>query len=333
MQKQIATSLLTRCPGRGTGLWVLLAMAGLGLFVTSCQERAKPDPNVLARVGAHAISIDEFMAHLVRRGGLRTDRLDRRALLQEMIEFEALYVRAVELGLDRDPEVQRAYRNMVVGKLKERELNSRLESLDISAEEIERYYFDHLEDYTRPPAIRLAILFRPTSSITSPEQKEELAQQMRQVRKQALQASDEPVDRGFGALALDRSEHQATRYKGGDVGWIEASRPHAWLSRTVVEAGFGLDMPGAVSEVLTDEKGTYLLKLIDRREAEATRLSTSEPSIRRLLLAKKRQKTREAYLEEVCGSMNIETHPELLANICLPQPSSEASRSEPPSIP
>jgi PPIC-type PPIASE domain. len=38
-------------------------------------------------------------------------------------------------------------------------------------------------------------------------------------------ASKQNHGRGFGPIAVKYSEDQVTRYKGGDIGWVNKNRP------------------------------------------------------------------------------------------------------------
>lgn len=53
------------------------------------------------RVGPREIRVERFKEEAARRGGLRSgDGLDRQALLEDLIDYETLLVKAFEAGLD-----------------------------------------------------------------------------------------------------------------------------------------------------------------------------------------------------------------------------------------
>ena len=72
---------------------------------------------------------------------------------------------------------------------------------------------------------------------------------------------------GFSVLSIDHSEHQASRYKGGILDWIEAnSGMDAW-TRAVAEIAFSLKVPGDVSEVIDGPEGIFLVRLVGLKPA------------------------------------------------------------------
>jgi hypothetical protein len=309
-----------------------LALVGIGLLAAACRKQTPPpaNPNVLAKVGTNEILVTDFKAQWARRGGPKPETVDKQALLEEMIGSEVLLAKALQDGLDRDPAVQRSYRNLLIGKLKERDLNRQLEQACVSAEEMQHYYEQHRSHYAKPDRVRLAVLFLETATTMRNEEKAELKQRMQEARQKALSAA-EPAERGFGSLAIYYSEDQATRYKGGDIGWVEAGRDRGRWSRLVIEAGFALKNVGDVSEVLTDDRGVYLVRLLGRAEASVTPLTEVEAALRHRLLSDKRRQIEKSYLQELRKSFPIETHPERLAGIAPPP--SAVKGTQPPSFP
>ncbi len=308
-------------------LLVAGALVTAALLPLSCTK--KSDPQVLARVGSSEIRAEQFQEQMVRRGGARLAALDKNALLQEMVEQEALYVRALNAGMGQDPELQRAWRNLVVGKLKERELAPRLARADVTQEELQAAYAAESQRYLRPAAVRLAVLYLKIDPVTRSERITEIQQRMAEARQKVLGL--EPAGApGFGALAITCSEDQATRYNGGIVGWVEKNRGHAWLAPTAIDAGFDLKDPGEVSPVITDSKGVYLLKLLDRRPETLRPLAEVETALRPRLLSEKRRQIEQDFIRESLQSIPVVVHPELLARIPVPASRAVAENKPPP---
>ncbi len=299
------------------------------LFPTACSRKA--DPTLLARVGSSEIHIEQFRQQMDRRGGARPETLDKQALLQEMIDQEALYLRALKSGLDKDPELQRTWRRLLIGKFKERELAPRLAKAEVTKSELEAAYANERQRYTRPAAVRVAVLYLKVEPEMTPERVSELRNRMSEARQKALAAGGSGSP-GFGTLAISCSEDQATRYTGGVVGWIEKNRGHAWLGPPAIEAAFALANPGELSEVVTDSAGVYLIKLLDRREASVIPLTEVEASLRQRLLLESRRQIEQGFTLECRQSVPVETHPERLARIATPA-SPAVVNQRPPAFP
>ncbi len=310
---------------------IVLAVSVIGLTGWFMYRYAsdRPDPDVIARVGSREIRVKRFQEEALRRGGLRSEGLDREALLEEMINYEVLLVQALEAGLDQDPEVRRAYHNLLVGKLRTQALQPRIEAVEVSDEELKGYYQSHIDAYTRPARIRLAILHLETHPTMSDEKREAIRARLSDARKKAEEMP--PEVRGFGPLAIEYSEDQASRYKGGDIGWLAEGRDYRWPA-PVVSAGFALDQSGEVSDVIESDGGVYLVKLLDRRPAETAALDKVAPRIRHKLLLEKRREVENAFMaEKRAVTTPIKIYPEALASI--PAPSSEKEELQPPSLP
>ena len=305
-------------------------LAAAALLVASCGP--KSDPLVLAKVGPSEIRVAQFQAQMARRGGAKPELLDKTALLQEMIEQEALYLKAVQAGLDKDPQVQLAFRNLLISKLRECELAPRVARLEVTPAELQAAYQSDRQRYLRPEGVRLAALHLAAGPPMEAGRAGALRERMAEARRKALEPPVASAP-GFGPLAIAYSEDQATRYKGGEIGWVDAARGPAWLGETVRQAALALKAPGELSEVLVDAKGVYLVKLIERREAEPVPLSTVEPVLRQRLLAQKRQQLERAFALEARGTVPVEIHADRLAKILPPVSQSRAGPQQPPAFP
>jgi hypothetical protein len=77
------------------------------------------------------------------------------------------------------------------------------------------------------------------------------------------QANDELIkhpDQGFSVLGVDYSEHAATRYKNGVLGWMERQGGADAWSRAVAEIAFSLEKPGQASTVISRPEGVFLVR-------------------------------------------------------------------------
>jgi len=234
--------------------------------------------------------------------------------------------------LDKDPEIQRVWRNLLIGKIKERELAPRLAAAEVTSAELKAAYEAERDHYTRPGAVRLAVLYLKTDPVMKPGKIAELQQRMAEARQKAL-APDVAGSPGFGPLAISCSEDQATRYNGGVVGWVGRDRGHAGLAPAAVEAGFALKKPGDISQVVIDPQGIYLLKLLDRREAATIPFAEVEASLRHRLLVEKRRQVEQAFGREARESVAVEAHPERLAQIPPSALQTATETKQPPAFP
>ncbi len=282
----------------------------------------KPVPHdVIARVGDREIRVEEFAAELRERQGASPVKLDPRRLLDESVEREIFVQTARHSGLESDREIRELIRDILVAKLKERVLTPQLEAATVSDAEVAAAYEKSRVEFTTPERVHLAVLFQEAPAGADAVGRQRLG---------AAQSRAQPVSNSrvesFGALAVEFSQDQETRYRGGDIGWVERGRHPQRIDDAVIEVGFALPAAGAMSDVIWGKNGVYLVKLIERRAPAAAPLASVEPAIRARLLREKREKIESAYLEKVRAAVPVELHPELL-------PASAASTDLPPKLP
>ena len=110
----------------------------------------------------------------------------------------------------------------------------------------------------------------------------------------AAQATRDGRIPGFGALAAEASEHATSRYRGGDIGWIETGRDAYPLPAAIVETGFALPV-GGVSDVIETEEGLYVVMKQDQREARTAPFEEVADTLRRRLLRDRRDRVEAAF--------------------------------------
>lgn len=291
---------------------VAAACAALVGVLVGCSQKAS-DSGLLCKVGNHEIRVEDFKRELEARLKSQRPPTDKQALLDEMIAREVQLQRAKAAGLENDPEVQRNYANLLIARLRERELAPRLESNSVSAAEVQAEYQKNLGRYSRAAKARLAIIHIKTDAKMSQEKKAEVRARIEEARQlaQALPSAA----RGFDRVALDYSEDQTTRYKGGDAGWFDEGQPAYRFPKEVVTAGFALAKNGEVSDVITTPGGLYLVTRTDTRAGSATPLEQVEINLRRRLQAEHRQETEREFLQKIRRLTPVEIFQETLAGL------------------
>ncbi|MBL9128452.1 MAG: hypothetical protein JNL97_12435, partial [Verrucomicrobiales bacterium] len=102
-------------------LLVLVAILGCRREV----DVSKPSAvDAVARVDGEPIGTAEFVVAFTAAHALPDTPETRRELLDDLVLRRAGTRRAIQLGLDKDPEVRRALENVLVGALRKREFDS-----------------------------------------------------------------------------------------------------------------------------------------------------------------------------------------------------------------
>jgi parvulin-like peptidyl-prolyl isomerase len=308
-------------------------------LLVSCNRSSSPSPQtgsplgrgVLASVDGQPIRVADFKAELERRSrglGDAYARPERReALLKEMIDSEALYLRAKAAGFDQKPEIARLINQLVANRYLETQLAGSVEKPIVTEAEVGAYYENHNDRFATPEQVRFAVIEFRFSSKATDEKKGEVIQKANQVLNEARML---PVsERAFGLLAQRYSEDQATRYARGDAGWESRNGATRWLP-DVVDAAFALKQPGDLGPVITVSNGCYLVKLIEKKDEGRRPLEEVKDAIRYELAQGKRQRSQQEFYDSMKAGLKIEINQPLLESIEAPAVQSEA---KPPHTP
>lgn len=316
----------------------LLIAAISSLLVTSCSRSPSPTQtvaslpeDVLARVEAQNIRLADYKAELGRRARGRSGRLtrtdEREAVLQEMLNFESVYLRAKEAGFDQKPEIARQIKAFIVERFIEARMEGKPESPAVSDTEIANYYRAHTSRFAIPEKVRFAVILIGCPARATEEKKTEALRKAELVRVEARTLGDS--ERTFGVLAQRHSEDQATRYLGGDAGWLVRGEQGRW-DTAVVDAAFALKRVGEISSVIRSSNGLCLVKLIEKQSAGFRPLEEVAEAIRYQVALEKRHRQQEAFHEAMTAGLKIEINRALLETIPVP---TAAPHATPPALP
>ena len=331
--------------GRPVGY--LSALMALAIGLASCgkdQQAATAGGSdsspVLATVAGEAITEADFQAEVAHRASRRQPIPDKAALLAEMAERRALLHRARAAGLDTDVAVRREFDNLLISQLRARELEDELRSATVSEEALQAAYQARIGEFTRPAKVRVAILKLVAGQNASDGKRAEVRARIEQARTKAL-ADPAPGGRGpaaggFGALAINYSEDQASRYRGGDIGWLDhGSYEYRW-PREVLEAAYSGET-GIASEVIEIDGIFYLAMRTDFRAAAVQPFSEARTSLLADLLRVRRQQLQEDFRDETKRSAGIAVDEEALAAVQMPAsialPAPPPADALPPALP
>ena len=298
-------------------------LALLALLFASCHPAsptASPFDNdqVLATVGTETITKADFEAARARRP------IAPAALLDELIEHRALVQEARARGYDRDPQAIASFENALANRV--REENRQAQISEVTPVEIEARYRADQKKFTLPAKIRAAMIFVEAPATFTEEKRAERRATLEAARAKALAA---PQD--FATLAAEFSYDQATKFRGGDLGWIVEGIGAEELEPPVLAAAFALKQPGDLSEIILTAKGFYLLHLTEKNAASLRPLTAVTAQIRADLQREKQKRSEQELTAAIIAPRKIEIRRDRLPPN---QPSASIpAKSEPPAIP
>jgi hypothetical protein len=311
---------------------VLASLIACCCLLPACNRRPSATPpdntpgaDVIATVGGQAILLADYQAEVERRAHRFSRAGAKEELLEELVKSEAVYLRAKQAGFDQRPDIARQIKQLIVHRFIEEQKKS--EAMPASDSEVADYYRAHAARFTTPARVRFAVIEFGHSPKATEARRDEVRQRAAAVLAEAELSGASAS--AFGSLAQRHSEDQATRYGGGDAGWISRNESSRWPS-AVIEAAFALGKQGELAPVITAANGCYLVKLLERKDAGHKPLAEVAEAIRYELAIKARHRAQDEFYNAAKADLAIEINHTLLDS--LPAPSSPPI-SAPPALP
>jgi peptidyl-prolyl cis-trans isomerase C len=188
-----------------------------------------------------------------------------REILDHWVTTELLYQKAIQEGLDRDPEVvevlHQMQRQLLADEYRQRELRNRVR---VTNEEIRAHYDAHINQYTQEVHLRHIVL-------DSPEEAEAVLVELRKGADFRASARKHSVD--------------ASSAGGGDLGYLGKGSMNPAFEPTVFEMA-----PNEVRGPIASSFGFHIVQVVRRRKAaEPVSFEVARDEILQTLLLEKKQ--------------------------------------------
>jgi peptidyl-prolyl cis-trans isomerase C len=288
---------------------------------------ANPDSGTLAVIDGKPITMDIFRAEMARRHG-DFDAQRKEELLDSMVRSELLFAAARNEKYENDPEVIAAVKQVMVGKFLRDKLEPKLAQLKATDQESLAYYQSHLAEFGTHAMVHAALIRIVVPPKASAEKKAELLKRAESARAEAL-ALEAGVP-GFGSVAVRYSEEQESRYRGGDIGWLQAGTIDGRRDGKVSEAIFALKAPGQVSPVIVAADGYYIVKLMETKGATVRPFAEVKDGVRYHVVQEKRKMVEHEFVEQLKNRIPLTVNSGLLQTM---DPPGEGKKAGPPALP
>ncbi len=238
----------------------------------------------LAKVDDVVITVADFQDRINRMSPYIRSRYGslekKREFLDTLVKFEVLVKEAQRRGLDKDPDVQRTMKQVMIEKLVEGEFGK---PVDVSDADAKRYYDAHPEEFNQPATVRVTSI---------------LVKDKATAEKVLADVRVKGVDNeGFRKLVAQYSIDETTKDRGGDLRYFdekERGMPHE-----LVAAAFNLSTVGENSTPIKGAQGWTILKLTGRRKAAMHSFEEAKPTIKMRLGREQQQVAREAFIRNL----------------------------------
>lgn len=258
---------------------------------------------VLAEVNGQKIGSKEFEEAAARKQPAEGDALsadEKKEVLDRLIEEKLLYQKALKLGLDKDPKVQK----VMVNTLLRQEVYSAIRNSDFTDEELQAYYNEHKDDFVVPEKAQIKrILVKITDERPEADAKAEIDGIHAQLKADIKQ---------FKELAAKHSEDPYRR-RGGDVGFVPRSGKPG-LDQAVVDKAFELDVDSLSAPFQTSE-GFNLIYVANKRDRVERTFQQMKGSVLRKVKNERLKEMYEKYVADLRGTAQIRIDEDQLALI------------------
>lgn len=219
----------------------------------------------------------------------------RMTVLNEMIEDQIMYNKAVESGFDQHPEFLINQRKLLAYEYRKYLKQKVGENTKVTDVDLDLFYQQNLERYTKPAMFRMAIYERRSDLNRKYELSlEQVAQSVQYLKP----------EEGFGKYAKT-STHLKTANRNGRLSWMSATSTMAGIPQQVISEASKLDV-GKVSSPIKVKNKTYLVRLIGKKQETVTPLNDIKADLRRQLLEERKKEQLAIFIKQAKKSMKID---------------------------
>lgn len=288
-----------------TGL-ACLALVGSMVCCESPSEGGKPKPEAqaegeLLRVGSVSITQADLDYQLKEKHQGRSDEATRKQALDELAERARFSQAALDAGLEDDPVARAEIARILAARIKETALYPKLKAAaePVPETRLRELYESQAARFQSAEKRRVAVLWLNPGA--DPERGKAYQEKMTQARGWYFNQCDlaEKPEQGFSVLSVDYSEHAATRFKGGVLGWIGREGGGTDWIRAVAETAFSLGDAGDVSPVVVRPEGVFLVRLMEVRPGEQRAFESVRAVLEREEQARQRKQLEVEFNQEI----------------------------------
>ncbi|MBI4528759.1 MAG: peptidylprolyl isomerase [Deltaproteobacteria bacterium] len=232
--------------------------------------------------------IERLLAAEINQAGIKVAAEDIDRYIDQIKEKNRLNDADLAEALRREGMTLEKYRSSVRSKLEQNELINRQvhNRINITAEDVERYYKLNSKKYSSGERVRLRHILFTLPKDASPESEKEIIQKAHGIRRRALAGED------FGKLAQEYSEGAGSS-AGGDIGWVTPGS----LLKEIEEPAFHKVAVGELSEPVRTSLGIHVIKVDARDPGRILPFSEVKEKIREELLAKALEERYQKWLK------------------------------------
>ena len=269
----------------------------------------------LAKIDDVTITLGEFEERINRQSpyirARYTSLEQKKEFLDQLIRFEILAKEAYRRGYDKDPEVVRTMKQVMIQKLMRDEFDAKVTADTVKDADMKTYYDANLVDYVKPEEVRASAIILKNKA---------------QADRVLLEAKGDAgkTNKGFRDLVTKYSSDDETKLRGGDLRYFDVTTKD--VPAPVVKAAFALVNTGDVSTVIDGGAGMfYILKQTGRRKSMTKAFEDAKPQIRNKLFREQRLTAQKDFIDKLRSQAKIVINEPNLAKVRIDTSNAQSS--------
>lgn len=261
---------------------------------------------IVAEVGDFKLTKLQFQRRLgryIKEGTPPEKQFEELIRLPEVANI-LLPAKARELGIDKSDEFKKALQQRVIQIYADAYMQHLYDKeIKITEEDLREYYKENIDKFTIPRQYKVRQILKkihPQLHTLSKEEREKAVKEriaeLEEIRKKIKNAED------FAEMAKKYSEDQATKDKGGDLGYIRESYRGGFNGRLQKMK------PGDISEPFEFGAFVYLIMVEDIKEPKKQPYEEVKESVERLCRQEKQREYREKLIAKLLKEANFQLH-------------------------
>jgi peptidyl-prolyl cis-trans isomerase C len=264
---------------------------------------------VIAKIGSMTVTASDF-DRLVQffseqsHRDLSKDMQFKRSLFDGMVKRLALLEIAKRKGIDK-VKGMRLILDFVDGNVLSTELIGQElgKKANVSEDEMLAYYRINQKEFRKPASAKVKQIFIKAAGGETAETSEKARERAEEVLRRLKSGES------FAKLAAEFSDDEATKAKGGDLGYIFEGRYGKQIDDTIFKM-----KAGELSGVIEFPDGYRIFLVEKRRDAYTEPFKDVKEKIRVSIVEQTRKGIADELLEKAKKELGVEVHPEFLSS-------------------
>jgi peptidyl-prolyl cis-trans isomerase C len=251
----------------------------------------------LATVDGVVITVQEFQDQLNRQSpyvrARYTSKEEKKNFLDTLVTVEVMAKEAQRRGLDKDPEVVRTLKQVMIQKLSKEVFSAEATRDSITEAEMQDYYKKHEGEFRRPAQVRAAAIVVNDKALADKLAKE-------------AQGQENKSHSLFRDMVIKNSIDEASKQNGGDLGYFD--KGSTTLPKPVIDAAFALENGKTSDAIAAGDGRFYIVKVTGARPVMEKSFEDVKGQLQTRLLRDKQMAAQKEFVEGLKSKAKIEVN-------------------------